>query len=148
MILVLLAVTGVFDSGLKENQQQTSNDTGSGVNLANLNEITELENFVKVNPNDKASIVRLANLLQDSGLYDRAIIYYKKYLELDPTDSNARVDIGICYYNLNDLQSAITEMETALKYQPEHQLAHLNLGIVNLTAGNVDVSKEWFKKAL
>lgn len=148
LILVLLAATGVFDLGLKENQQQTSIDTGSGVNLANLNEITELENIVKVNPNDKASIVRLANLLQDSGLYDRAIIYYKKYLELDPTDSNARVDIGICYYNLNDLQSAITEMETALKYQPKHQLAHLNLGIVNLTAGNVDVSKEWFKKAL
>ncbi len=148
LTLVLLAATGVFDSGLEENQQQSSNDTGSGVNLANLNEITELENTVKANPDDKASIVKLANLLQDSGLYERAIIYYKKYLEKDQTDSNARVDLGICYYNTNDLQSAIIEMETALKYQPKHQLAHLNLGIVNLTAGNVDESKEWFRKAV
>jgi Tfp pilus assembly protein PilF len=39
-------------------------------------------------------------------------------------------------------------MEIALQYQPKHQLAHLNLGIVNLTAGNVDESKEWFRKAI
>ena len=148
LILVLLISTGVFDSGLNENQQQTSNDTGSGVNLANLNEITELENTVKANPNDKASMIKLANLLQDSGLFDRAIVYYRKYLEIDQTDSNARVDLGICYYNANDFQSAIAEMEIALQYQPKHQLAHLNLGIVNLTAGNVDESKEWFRKAI
>jgi Tfp pilus assembly protein PilF len=37
-------------------------------------------------------------------------------------------------------------METALKYSPKHQIAHLNLGIVNLAARNVDASKEWFKK--
>jgi tetratricopeptide (TPR) repeat protein len=147
LIVVLLVATGVIDSGLNQNQQQTSADIESGVNLSNLNQITELENTVKANPNDKVSLINLANLLQDSGLYDRAISYYKKYLELDPTDSNARVDMGICFYNVNDFQSAIAEMEAALKYQPNHQLAHLNLGIVNLTAGNVDVSKEWFRKA-
>jgi len=148
LIVVLLVATGVIDSGINQNQQWTSDSDGSGVNLSNLNEITELENTVKANPDDITSIIKLANLLQDSGLYDRAIIYYKKYLEKNPSDSNARVDMGICFYNVNDIQSAIAEMETALQYQPNHQLAHLNLGIVNLTAGNVDVSKEWFKKAI
>lgn len=148
IIVVLLFVTGVIDSGINQNQQLTSNDEGSGVNLSNLNEITELENTVKANPDDITSMIKLANLLQDSGLYDRAIVYYKKYLEKNPSDSNARVDMGICFYNVNDLGSAIAEMETALQYQPNHQLAHLNLGIVNLTAGNVDVSKEWFRKTV
>ena len=36
----------------------------------------------------------------------------------------------------------------ALEYQPKHQIAHLNLGIVNLTAGNLQKSKEWFQKAV
>jgi cytochrome c-type biogenesis protein CcmH/NrfG len=148
IIVVLLAFTGVFNSGLNQVQQPTDNETGSGVNLTNLNEITQLENAVKSNPNDKSSIIKLANLLQDSGLYDRAIIYYKKYLESDSSDADARVDMGICFYNINDFQSAIAEMQTALQYQPRHQLAHLNLGIVNLTAGNIDLSKEWFRKAL
>ena len=148
IIVVLLVVTGVIDSGINQSQQLTSNDEGSGVNLSNLNEITELENTVKANPDDITSMIKLANLLQDSGLYDRAIVYYKKYLEKNPSDSNARVDMGICFYNVNDLGSAIAEMETALQYQPNHQLGHLNLGIVNLTAGNVDVSKEWFRKTI
>ncbi|MBT8378707.1 MAG: tetratricopeptide repeat protein [Ignavibacteria bacterium] len=149
VLAVLLILTGVFDSGINQTQQQISDQsTDSGVDLSNLNMIADLENKVKTNPNDKASTIQLANLLQDSGLYERAIGYYKKYLEMDPEDANAMVDMGICYYNLKDLQTAIKEMETALKYQPKHQLAHLNLGIVNLTAGNLDLSKEWFRKAV
>jgi len=54
--------------------------------------------------------------------------------------------MAICYYNLGDNTTAISEMETALKYQPKHQIAHLNLGIVNLTARNIEASKEWFRK--
>jgi tetratricopeptide (TPR) repeat protein len=87
-------------------------------------------------------------LLQDAGFYDKAIASYKKYLEKNPKNADARVDMAICYYNLNDYTNAINEMETAIKYQPSHQLAHLNLGIVNLAAQNVDASKAWFRKAV
>ena len=149
VIVVMLISTGVFDSGLNQSNQQVNQQSkSSGVDLANINAINELENKVRTNPNDKESIIKLANLLQDSGLFERAITFYKKYMELEPRDPNARVDMGICYYNLNDFQSAIKEMETALKFQPEHQIAHLNLGIVNLSAGNVAASKEWFTKAV
>ena len=55
--------------------------------------------------------------------------------------------MGVCYFNLRDYTNAIEEMETALKYSPNHQIAQLNLGIVNLAAGNVEKSKEWLKKA-
>jgi Tfp pilus assembly protein PilF/predicted RNA-binding Zn-ribbon protein involved in translation (DUF1610 family) len=149
VIVVLLISTGVFDSQIDQTQQQVNNQSdGSGIDLSNLDMITDLENKVNANPDDKASTIQLANLLQDSGLYEKAIGYYKKYLEMEPGDANALVDMGICHYNLGDYQIAITEMENAIKFQPKHQLAHLNLGIVNLTAGNLDVSKEWFRKAL
>jgi tetratricopeptide (TPR) repeat protein len=54
--------------------------------------------------------------------------------------------MAICYYNLGDYTTAISEMETAIKYQPKHQIAYLNLGIVNLAAQNIEASKAWFKK--
>ena len=56
--------------------------------------------------------------------------------------------MGVCYFNLQDYANAIAEMETALKYIPNHQIAHLNLGVVNLSAGNLEKSKEWLKKAV
>lgn len=147
--IVLLVLTGKFDSGISSSTplvNRTSSE--SGIDLSNLNEINELEKQVESNPEEKASVIKLANLLQDSGIFDRAVIYYKKYLGIEPSDVNARVDLGICYYNLNDYQSAITQMEEALKFQPNHQLAHLNLGIVNLSAGNLQKSRECFNKAV
>jgi hypothetical protein len=39
-------------------------------------------------------------------------------------------------------------MTKALEHSPNHQIGHLNLGIVNLAAGNVEKSKEWLQKAV
>jgi tetratricopeptide (TPR) repeat protein len=56
--------------------------------------------------------------------------------------------MGVCYYNLHNYDEAIKQMEKALQYSPKHQIGYLNLGIVNLTAGNLEKSQEWLKKAV
>jgi len=141
IFIFALIISGVFDSEVKTNITQVNDQSaGSNVNLA------DLESKVNTNPDDLESTLHLAHLLQDSKLFEKAITNYKKYLEKNPKDADARVDMGICFYNLGDNTAAINEMENALKYQPKHQIAHLNLGIVNLAAQNLDVSKEWFRK--
>jgi tetratricopeptide (TPR) repeat protein len=92
--------------------------------------------------------LELANLLHDSGFFDRAIENYKKYLEIKPNSTNALVDMGICYFELQNYASADSVMKIAIKIEPQHQQANFNLGIVNLAAGKIDESKEWFKKAI
>ena len=49
----------------------------------------------------------------------RAIETYKKYLRLKPADADARVDMGICYYESGDSPTALKEMQTALNVRPE-----------------------------
>jgi len=147
IFIIALALSGVFGSEVKQNITQVDNQSSeSGVNLANLEEINELEKKVNANPDDLESALHLAHLLQDSGMFERAISNYKKYLVKHPENADARVDMAICFYNMGDNTTAISEMEAALKYQPKHQIAHLNLGIVNLTAKNIEASKEWFRK--
>lgn len=147
VFIFALVASGVFDSGVNENVSQLSEQTpNSSVNLANLEEITQLENKINANPDDLESILHLGHLQQDAGLSEKAIINYKKYLTKFPENADARVDMAICYYNLGDYTTAISEMETAIKYQPKHQIAYLNLGIVNLAAQNIEASKAWFKK--
>lgn len=147
-----LFVSGVFDTGLQNEVQQisnvTTNSNNGSVNLANMEEINQLENKVKENPEDLESTLHLAHMQQDASMSEKAITNYKKYLEKFPENADARVDMAICYYNLNDYDKAIKEMETAIKYQPKHQIAYLNLGIVNLTAKNLAASKEWFQKTV
>lgn len=149
IFILALIISGVFDSGVKTNVSQMSNQSSSsGINLANMEEINKLEAAVTANPDDLESTMHLAHLQQDAGLYEKAIANYKKYLVRNPENADNRVDMAICYYNLGDNTTAISEMETALKYQPKHQIAHLNLGIVNLAARNVEASKDWFRKTV
>lgn len=151
VIAIILLTSGLLDSTpvsnipVNQNQQQTG--MSSGVNLNNMQAINDLEAKIKQNPEDYTSLLQLAHLKNDSGLFEAAIQNYKTYLEKNPKDADARVDMGVCYFNLKDFTNAIKEMETAVKYVPNHQIAHLNLGVVNLSSGNLEKSKEWLKKA-
>jgi Tfp pilus assembly protein PilF len=151
VITVIILTSGVLDSApvntADMNQNSGQTNTNSGVNLNNIQIINDLEAKIKQNPEDYNSLLELAHLKNDSGLFEAAIQNYKTYLDKNPKDPDARVDMGVCYFNLRDYPNAIKEMETALKYVPDHQIAHLNLGVVNLSAGNVEKSKEWLKKA-
>ena len=152
VVAIILLTSGMFDSipvtNVPVNQNQQQGNVSSGVNLNNMQMINDLEAKIKLNPEDYQSLLELAHLKNDSGLFEAAIQNYKTYLEKNPKDADARIDMGVCYFNLKDFPNAIKEMETALKYEPNHQIALLNLGVVNLSAGNLEKSKEWLKKAV
>jgi len=127
-----------------------------------LQDIQRVQKAVDANPSDQSALLRLANLLHDNAMNDRKLLIratdaYKKYLALNPGDPNARVDLGVCYYELARFDTAhaghlfsmaVTEMRTAFDSNPDHQPAAFNLGIVNLTAGATEESNIWFKKAV
>lgn len=112
---------------------------------------------VLANPNDPASLLALANGLHDSRDWGRAISTYEKYLEKVPGNPDARVDMGICYFELAQQDpakageyygKAVALMRTALEGHPDHQPAAFNLGIVNLQMGNIEESNKWLKRAV
>lgn len=150
VILLLLVLTGKINlSGSEEVAQNNSTEqNSSGIDLNNVQRINELEAQVKAAPNNAQLLLQLAHLKNDSGFYDKAIIDYTLYLEVNPSDADARIDMGVCYYNLKNYPKAIEEMKNALTYQPTHQIAHLNLGVVTMAAGNLEEAKQWLEKAV
>ena len=142
--------------------QQHAQENLSADAAGAVREIEQLQKSVNENPKDPGSMLRLANLLhdhsrQDARLLFRALEAYKSYLALNPVNPDARVDLGIVYFELAQTDSvnarqlfgkAIDEMQTATRAHPEHQAAAFNLGIVNLHAGNTDESSRWFRKAI
>ncbi len=127
-----------------------------------LDTIERLQKAVAENPSDAGAQLMLANALHDAGTHDasffpRAIDAYKKYLKAKPGDPNARVDLGICYFELGKVDSsqsaqlfsmAINEMETAVRNTPSHQPGAFNLGIVYLYSGNLEESNKWLKRTV
>lgn len=109
--------------------------------------LEEMRTYLENNPDDQASRLRYANDLHDAHLLDQAIAQYKIYLDAVPDNPDARVDLGICYFELKQYPAAIAEMERAVAKHPDHQLGNYNLGIVNLNAGNREAARAWFEKA-
>jgi tetratricopeptide (TPR) repeat protein len=122
-----------------------------------LVDLEPLQRAAEANPTDPAALLRLANGLHDNHAYLRAADAYKKYLALRPKNPNARVDLGICYYELSSLDTAntvqylmmaLTEMQRAHADSAAHQPAVFNLGVVNLRLGNLEESNKWFREAV
>ncbi len=120
-------------------------------------EISVLRNAVERNPKDAASLLRLANLYYDLKSYPLAVAAYDRYLSIDSTNADARVDMAISYFNMSFsdstrgeeyLRIAQDEMITAIRYSPKHQLAHFNLGIISFHTGENEQAIEWFKKCI
>jgi tetratricopeptide (TPR) repeat protein len=129
-------------------QAPVQNNQSPGVDLNNINEIKSLEDKVAANPEDSKSLLQLANLKHDSGMFESAIINYKKYLESNSSDVDARVDMGVCYFSLKNFNEAIAEMKKAIQFNPKHQLAYINLGIVLMSSGSLDEAKKCWQQAL
>jgi tetratricopeptide (TPR) repeat protein/predicted RNA-binding Zn-ribbon protein involved in translation (DUF1610 family) len=126
------------------------------VNGPTSQELEEMDAAVKARPNDVGALLRLANALHDSRLLPRAIDTYKKYLSLRPKDPDARTDLGICYFQMAQtdsanaeplLRKAAKEMEEAHAANPTHQASAFNLGIVYLHLNDIEQSNSWLRKA-
>jgi cytochrome c-type biogenesis protein CcmH/NrfG len=164
--IAALAVIGYFvyseSNSPSLKTQPLGQDNTAPVTPATMQEIEHLQKTVDANPNDAASLLRLANLLHDGGLHDTRFLFraeqaYKQYLVLNPKDPDARVDLGIVYFELARVDSlntdalysqAISEMQIVARANPKHQPAAFNLGIVNLHSGNAEESSRWFQKAV
>ena len=48
---------------------------------------------------------------------------------------------------MKNYEKSIDVIKSALKVNPKHQIAHFNLGIVNLANGNMAEAEQWWQKA-
>jgi tetratricopeptide (TPR) repeat protein len=122
-----------------------------------LQDVGPLQQAVDANPKDAGALLRLANALHDNRTFARAAEVYRKYLALVPGNPDARVDLGVCYFEMGQQDSAqagkyfamaVQEMQTAVKGSPTHQPSAFNLAVVYLHMGDIEESNRWFKRAV
>ena len=93
-------------------------------------EINALKERVQSNPKDAAAWTRLANLYQDAGMFQPAIEFYQRAIELAPTDANLLTDLGICYQEVKQFDRALESLERAQKADPGNWQSLYNIVVV------------------
>lgn len=150
VVVIILLAGGVFDKPAPPAAvtQNTVPNPGGGVDLNSLQQVNNLRDTYNRDTSNHTVLLQLAHLLNDSGLMDEAIEKYKIYIKTHPGVPDVMIDLGVCYFEKRDYATADSIMRAAVKIDPNHQIGHLNLGIVNLAKGDLQSSKEWLTKAV
>jgi len=128
-------------------------------NQNNLDEaITEFDKFLEFVPTDPYAYYLVGNAffrskLEDQAFRDQAEKYYKLSLTLDPSASNTRYRLAICYACSGKADESSQELEILLKNDPDNLSIHWLLGcelydIFQDQDINQEYSKNEFKKCV
>lgn len=85
---------------------------------------------LKTDPKNAKLLVQVAALYNSTHQFKDAANYYNKALQVDPKNVVTRTDLASSLYYQGDADSAIAELQKALKYSPKDVNALFNLGMI------------------
>ena len=82
------------------------------------------------------------------GMYDEAIIEYRKAIELNPNYTETHDNLGMAYGKKGMYDEAIIEYKKAIEINPDDNKAYNNLGVAYERKGMLDEAIDEYKKAI
>ncbi len=89
-------------------------------------QIKSLESKIDKLPDKALSYYTLADLCQRNKLMDKAIVYYRKVIELVPDNAEVHNDLAVALHRMGQLNEAIAHYEEALRLKPDFPEARDN----------------------
>ena len=109
--------------------------------------IKSLEQRLQTQPDDTASLLELAGLLQDGHRPAEAAERLVAYLALAPTNRRAWLDLAASYGAAEDWLAARTAMTAFLERFPDEPTALFNMGAIEANLANISEARSWFGRA-
>jgi cytochrome c-type biogenesis protein CcmH/NrfG len=94
---------------------------------------------LKSDSNNADLLAKIGNIYYDTQQYPTAIDYYRRSLNVRPADAGVRTDLATAIWYTGDADSAITEFNKALSYEPNKSNTLFNLGVVKWQ-GKMDIN--------
>lgn len=94
---------------------------------------------LKSDPNNPELLTNVGNFYYDAQQYPIAVDYYGRALKAKPADAGVRTDMATAYWYMGNADSAITEFNKALTYEPNKPNTLFNLGLVKWQ-GKMDIN--------
>ncbi|MEL7122624.1 MAG: tetratricopeptide repeat protein, partial [Bacteroidota bacterium] len=111
------------------------------------NAIKTLEKIVELQPDDQASLLKLAQFQLFLKQNESAIQSLNKTLQLNPQNPEAFFLLGQCFKEMGDTSRAINSFQQAVELDPEIIDGWINLGQLNAALGN-KIAAQYFESGL
>lgn len=131
----------------------TADDSSPAPGMAQMEQVKQelaaLKKAIEEDPRNATALARLGNMYMDAGMFDKSADYYRRALEVEPSNVNLRTDMGTCLRQLGKPKEALREFLDSVEQDPKHWKGWFNIGIVNLyDLGDYQQAEEAFGKAL
>lgn len=110
--------------------------------------LAELTSRVEANPGDTVSLRAIAEEYSRVGQYADSAVWQAKIVELEPDNVDARLILGVAYFNDGQLDAAETQWLRAAELAPKSPDPWYNLGFLYLSRSTPDfaqVEAAWTK---
>jgi len=132
----------ILDSNI---QRQTEKAAISGAASEIPAKIKALVEKLKQNPASPELNIQVGNQLFDIGNFSEASGYYQRALVTDSGNVAARIDLAVCFFNVENYDQAIKNMRIALRLAPDHQKGLFNMGVMYMAVGQQDSTQKYWK---
>jgi tetratricopeptide (TPR) repeat protein len=85
---------------------------------------------LEADPKNLELLTTIGNLYYDAQQYPVAVDYYKRELQIKPSDTAVRTDMATAFWYMGNADAAIAEFNKALTYAPTNPNTLFNLGLV------------------
>ena len=110
-----------------------------------------LENYSAIlqkDPDNTHALLGVASVSFRSEVYEKALEYYRRYLELEPQDDKTKVDLGLTLVSLGRADEAADILRDVLTRDSEMFTARLALGLAYKQAQKPQEAREQILEAL
>lgn len=109
--------------------------------------IVALKDVERINPNDIDALYYLGYYYESRKEYLRACEYYRRSIEIDHSQAETHLNLGICYAKLGERDKAIHEFEEAFKIDEELYDALFNIALMYIGKKQYHKASELLMKA-
>lgn len=95
-----------------------------------MNDIGELMTRLDSQPNHLPTLMTLGDQFMRMGSWDRASVFWKRALAVDPSQDRALNGLGVAYYNQDQFAESAEQFQHIITMHPDNHRAHFNLGML------------------
>lgn len=127
-LVVLLLASFIYRLQHPGLTMQSRQDTAETMAMT---EIAELMTQLETQPNHLPTLMTLGDHFMRMGAWDRAIVFWKRALAVDPEEDQAMNGLGVAYYNQEQFAESARQFEDIIALRPDDHRAHFNLAMLN-----------------
>ncbi len=110
--------------------------------------VGQLQEYLKIEPNDLNALILLANAYKDLGIDEEAINYYKKITSIQYDNHLAYYNLGLLYQKQKKYDKAQNYYLKAIELNEKYSPAYYALGLTYVSENNIDKARDTLQKYL